>query len=100
MAANAAYAGEGEKMTKPSGSGFGVSSTAAGSEISMMERKEDTRGSRGRQGRQTRAAAAPADGWVPFVVVLTLCTFHCPTARYEVKRSFFILIDTYQLRFV
>ena len=50
MASNFAFTGEGERMQKPSGSGFGVDSYA---EISTLERKEDALGiRRGRPGRE------------------------------------------------
>jgi len=54
MASNrVAFAVEGERMQKPSGSGFGESGSYA--ELSMMERKEDARGSsRGRAGRPSK----------------------------------------------
>ena len=38
MATNLAFTGEGERMAKPSGSGFGTS--ASYSELSMLERSE------------------------------------------------------------
>ena len=60
MASNrVAFAVEGERMQKPSGSGFGESGSYA--ELSMMERKEDARGSsRGRAGRPSKGP----DGFV------------------------------------
>ena len=48
---------EGERMQKPSGSGFGAGGGSY-AELSMLERKENVRGSeRGRSGRPSKGGA-------------------------------------------